>query len=213
MRFRLASCAILSLALVPLMAHGRGVTLLRTPDHGLQPQAVLDAQGTLHLLYFKGDPNGGDLFYRRRPPGKSEFSAPLPVNSRSGSALAIGTIRGAQLAIGRAGRAHVAWNGPVPKNGGFMQAPMLYTRLNDAGTAFEPERDVITSARGLDGGGSVAADNQGSVFVLWHAPIPGSTNGEAGRGVFVARSRDDGGSFAPEHLASPRNAGACGCCG
>jgi hypothetical protein len=33
------------------------------------------------------------------------------VNSQPESAIAAGTIRGAQLAIGKAGRVHVAWNG------------------------------------------------------------------------------------------------------
>jgi hypothetical protein len=94
-----------------------------------------------------------------------------------------------------------------------MEAPMLYTRLNDAGTAFEPERDVITFARGLDGGGSVAADDQGKVYVAWHAPKPGNTNGEAGRAVFMARSTDDGKTFSPEKLATEKPTGACGCCG
>ena len=42
---------------------------------------------------------------------------------------------------------------------------MLYTRLNDAGTAFEPQRDLIRMARGLDGGGAVAADGVGNVYV------------------------------------------------
>jgi prepilin-type processing-associated H-X9-DG protein len=91
------------------------------------------------------------------------------------------TIRGAQMALGKYGRVHIAWNGHAPEKGSYMEAPMLYTRLNDAGTAFEPERDVITFARGLDGGGSVAADDQGNVYVAWHAPKPGNTNGEAGR--------------------------------
>jgi hypothetical protein len=94
-----------------------------------------------------------------------------------------------------------------------MKAPMLYTRLNDAGTAFEPERDVITKARGLDGGGSVAADEMGNVYVFWHAPKPGNTNGEAGRAVFFARSTDEGKTFAPEKLATDKPTGACGCCG
>ena len=35
---------------------------------------------------------------------------------------------------------------------------MLYTRLNDTGDAFEPQRNVIQKRVGLDGGGSVAAD-------------------------------------------------------
>ncbi len=189
------------------------VTLLRTPNGGIQPQAVADSRGGLHLIYFKGDPAAGDIFYVQRPPGEQSFSAPLQVNHRPGSAMAIGSIRGAQLAIGKNGRVHVAWNGPAPKQGSYLEAPMLYTRLNDAGTAFEPERNMITSARGLDGGGSVAADRQGNVYVMWHAPIPGNTNGESGRAVFVAHSVDDGRTFAAEKPAITTPTGACGCCG
>ena len=189
------------------------VTLVRTPDGGIQPQAALDRQGVVHLIYYKGDARNGDIFYVRQQSGQEKFSKPIQVNTHPGSATAAGTIRGAQMALGRNGRVHVAWNGHAPENGSHMKAPMLYTRLNDAGTAFEPERDVITFARGLDGGGSVAADNQGNVYVFWHAPKPGNTNGEAGRAVFVARSADDGKTFAPEKLATDKPTGACGCCG
>src|SRR5207253_208395 len=31
------------------------VTLLRVPNGGIQPQAITDARGTLHLIYIKGD--------------------------------------------------------------------------------------------------------------------------------------------------------------
>jgi hypothetical protein len=40
-----------------------------------------------------------------------------------------------------------------------------------------------------------------------------STNGEAGRALFVARSTDEGKTFAPEVLATDKPTGACGCCG
>lgn len=210
---------LIRLVLICFVCHGTAtagsgrVTLVRTPHGGIQPQALADAKGVVHLIYYKGSPGNGDIFYVRQQPGQSGFSEPIQVNTRSGSAIAAGTIRGAQLAIGRNGRAHVAWNGHAPLNGSYMEAPMLYTRLNDAGAAFEPERDVITFARGLDGGGSVAADDQGNVHVFWHAPKPGNTNGEAGRAVFVARSADEGKAFAVEKLATPKPTGACGCCG
>src|SRR5437016_3895071 len=87
------------------------VEVVATPDGGIQPQAVVGAKGALHLIYFKGDPAAGDLFYVRRDPGSSGFSAPVRVNSQPGSAIAIGTIRGGQLALGRSGRVHVVWNG------------------------------------------------------------------------------------------------------
>src|SRR6185436_1526088 len=53
----------------------------------------------------------------------------------------------------------------------------------------------------------------GDVYVTWHAPQPGNTNGEAGRAVFIARSSDEGKTFSRETVASPKPTGACGCCG
>src|SRR5207244_12151067 len=90
------------------------------------------------------------------------------------------------------GRIHVAWNGsvslpPDPASSGAQRLPMLYTRLNDAGTAFELERNLIQSSYGIDGGGAVAADRSGRVYVFWHAPAPG-LKGEANRRVWMARS-------------------------
>src|SRR5580765_7211653 len=189
------------------------VTTLRTPENGIQPQAAVDAQGVVHLIYFKGDPKGGDIFYTRRERGQREFSKAIQVNSHARTAIAIGTIRGAQLAIGKNGRVHVAWDGMgegVSALPGSRkdQSPLFYTRLNDAGTAFEPERNVITYAYGLDGGSSVAADPQGNVYVVWHAPGPGNTNGEAGRAVFIARSSDDGKTFQRETAALVQTTGA-----
>ena len=174
----------------------------------------MDSAGAFHLVYFQGEAKAGNIFYARQSPGESGFSKPMPVNSQSDSAIAVGTIRGAHLAVGRKGRIHVAWNGSQPNaTDGHEGVPMLYARLNDAGTAFEPERDLMTFTGGLDGGGTVAADDQGNVYVLWHGSPPGNSAGEAGRAVFVARSSDDGKTFAREKQANPKPTGACGCCG
>jgi hypothetical protein len=177
--------------------------LLRVPNHGIQPQVAVDGKGVVHLLYFKGEPAGGDLYYTTSRDG-AHFKQPLRVNSQAGSAVAIGNIRGGHLALGKGGRAHLAWNGshkarPLAPGKG---QPMLYTHLNNAGTAFEPQRNLIKSAVGLDGGGSVAADGAGNVYVFWHAPAPGK-KGEDNRKVWVAVSTDDGKTFAAERSASP----------
>src|SRR5262249_26318761 len=87
------------------------IKLVRVPNEGIQPQVALDDRGTMHLIYYKGDAKGGDVFYVTSKDGGSTFSAPLRVNNVPESAVAAGTIRGAQLAIGRNGQVHVAWNG------------------------------------------------------------------------------------------------------
>ncbi len=206
-------CAVLSFA-APASADSKLVTLLKTPNHGIQPQAVMDAKGTLHLLYFQGDPKGGNLWYVRRDIDKPTFSVPLRVNSQDGSAIAIGTIRGGQLAVGKNGCADVAWNGSgqaLPKNP-LAGVPMLYARLDDAGTAFEPQRNLMTRTAHLDGGGTVAADGAGNVYVAWHAMKDREGN-ETNRQVWLSISKDDGQTLAPEKPAWDEPTGACGCCG
>jgi hypothetical protein len=190
------------------------VTLRRVPHGGIQPQVAVDKKGVVHLVYFKGDPAAGDLYYVRSPDGGDQFFVPLRINRQPGSAVAIGNIRGAHLALGKNGRVHVAWNGSSkagPK-AGQNRFPMLYTRMMDSGAAFEPERNVIDAAWGLDGGGSVAADEAGNVYVTWHAPDPG-TRGEENRHVWVVHSTDEGRTFAPEKSVDVDRTGVCGCCG
>jgi hypothetical protein len=190
------------------------VTVLRVPNQGLQPQVAMDGKGIVHLIYFRGDAAAGDIFYVHSEDGGTTFSSPLRVNSQPGSAIAIGNIRGAHLAVGKNGRVHVAWNGSdkAEPKGPDGASPMLYTRLNDAATAFEPQRNIIQSAVGLDGGGSVAADESGNVYVAWHAPAPGGA-GEDQRRVWIAHSSDEGDHFSREQPAYSQATGACGCCG
>jgi hypothetical protein len=189
------------------------VELKRVPDGGIQPQVVVDPQGIVHLIYFKGDAGKGDLFYVKSSDAGQTFSRPIRVNSQSGSAIATGNIRGGQIAVGKEGRLHVAWNGSMqaePKVGN--STPMLYARLDDSGAAFEPQRNIIQNNPGLDGGGTVAADLKGNVYVTWHAPESG-TKGEDNRRVWVARSSDEGKTFTAEKAAFADPTGACGCCG
>jgi hypothetical protein len=183
---------------------------LRVPNKGIQPQVVVDGKGVLHLIYFQGDPRHGDIFYVRSDNEGGRFSRPLRVNSEPGDAIAIGNIRGAHLAVGKNGRVHVAWTGSGRR--GPSDQGMFYTRLNDEGTAFESQRNVIESAKTPEGG-SVAADDSGDVYVVWHTLEPETKGGEESRRVWVATSIDDGKTFAPEKAVFGRDTGVCGCCG
>ncbi len=46
---------------------------IETPGGGVQPQAVVDAEGVIHLVFLRGKADGSDVFYSSRKPGESAF--------------------------------------------------------------------------------------------------------------------------------------------
>ena len=190
---------------------GVAVRTVRVPDGGIHPRARADDAGRVHLIYVKGDPMRADLFYARSDDSGKTFSQPLRVNSHPESVIITGTIRGPHLALGRGGRPHVAWmgSGKAEPKGAGKSIPMLYTRLNDAGDGFEPQRNVIQHKPGLDGGGSVAADREGNVYVAWHAPDAGGTDHAGGGGHASKKDEPRGGDKqAPQKHQRPAGHGA-----
>ena len=206
---------------LPKQAPQPQVSVRRVPNGGIQPQAVTDSTGVVHLLYYSGNPAHGDLYYVTSADAGLTWSVPMRVNSQPETAIALGTIRGGQIAIGKNRRVHVAWNGSskAEPHGRHdtettqADAPMLYARLNNAHTAFEPERNLMMKTFGLDGGGTVAADMNGHVYVGWHGKDRGARSGESGRQVWIAISSDEGKTFSQERAAIDQPTGACGCCG
>jgi hypothetical protein len=162
------------------------------------------------IAYLKGADGGADLFYARR--GGSQWSAPIRIG-KPGTAVPAGTIRGPQLAVGKGGRVHIVWFGSKQSgmNGPEGSAPLLYTRTDDSGTAFEPERNLMQVTTALDGGPGVAADGEGNVYVAWQAGEK-KGQGEAARRLWIARSTDEGKSFSKEAPAWDEPTGACPCC-
>lgn len=179
------------------------------PDGGIQPQVVAGAGGVIHVAYFVGDPAGGDWQYVKWTPGGT--SPRIRINSRSGRAVAVGTVRGVQLALGRTGRLHAVWNGAArtsPGSGGGM--PLLYASFYPGQQNFTPQRNLTTWSGDVDGGGTIAADGDGGVYASWHANPAGTSDAE--RAVYLSRSFDDGASFAREERISADRSGACACC-
>ena len=199
-----ALCAVAAL----LSAAGCGpavlsdaVTLLRLPEGGRLPSALVDDEGVVHVVYFQGEPRAGDLLHVQRAPGDAEWSEPRYVNSEAETAVGIGPIDGGQVALGADGRLHVVWF----KLG---RTEFLYTRSNDAGTGFE-RQFTLAGGEGVEAGPAVAADRDGGVYVFWHTGAPPDSE----RAVWMAVSHDNGSSFEPARPVSPAAEGACDCCG
>ena len=219
-------CLAVALALAGLAAADGSaprIAVVATPGGGVQPQVAVGRDGVVHLVYLRGDPKAADVFYTRWDPQTRRFATPTRVNRRPGAAVAMGTIRGAQISLGKDDRVHIVWNGSSraqprgtlnpaqPADSPYNGAPLLYTR-NRPGGGFEPARNLMGRTFGLDGGGSVAADGRGNVYVAWHAQSSGAPKGEAGRRVWLARSSDGGKTFSTAAAVNPRGTGACGCC-
>src|SRR5258708_16138306 len=129
------------------------VVLQQLPEGGIQPQAAVDSKGIVHVVFFKGKPEAGDLYYYKYPAslGPAAANIPMRVNSQPQTAIAAGTIRTEQIAVGQGDRLHVVWNGVGPKAAnGYSTLYMAYARLNESGTAFEPQRNLCKWTGNLD---------------------------------------------------------------
>lgn len=176
------------------------VELQRAPEGELQPQALVDADGIVHLLTLAPDVGDGELRLRSSEDGGFTWHPPLEVGSGVASD---GRTRGGRMALGREGRLHVAWQGSAGAQPRASDAadPLLYTRLDDAGQAFEPQRNVASAHAFPDHGCAIAADGSGTVWIAWHAP-GGAVDEERERVLWLARSPDDGATFEPERAIS-----------
>ena len=162
----------------------------------LQPQAVLGADGILRVVGVTAGNDGSDVIYRQRG-ADGVFSAPRVVNDQPKAATCIGSIRGARLALGRDGIAHIAWNAQDGR--GFW-----YSR------DFAPARNLLGANDAVDGGGAITADGTGRLAIVFHHQ--GGGTGEAGRQVSAVTSDDDGVTLSPTRRLAVPAVGVCGCC-
>jgi hypothetical protein len=194
---------MLALALIALCVPQKAappvVELQPAPEGEIQPQVRVDAEGLLHLLTFAPEVGAGEVRYRTSEDAGFVWAPPLRVGA---GAAVDDTRRGARIALGRAGRPHVAWPG-APDGA----AALLYTRLDGAGGAFETPRDVVTGPAAPDAACAIAADGSGRVWLLWSAP--GATDEELSRSLWIARSNDDGATFEAARALVDEPVGAC----
>ncbi len=190
------------LAAVAVAAHPSIITI-HTPNQGRVPEVALDKKGVLHLVYGKEQ----DGYYvQSRDSGKT-FSAPVQVNQRAGT-ITVGAERGVKIAIGKDGVIHAVWLGHYQKGGGIW-----YTRSTDGGKTFAPERNVQDTNVGSDSP-AIVADASGHVLVFWlDARLPKDAENPVTEAIILARSTDNGATFARNEIVKYDFAGrACACC-
>ena len=183
-----------------------GVMVIETPDGGIQPQAAIDAKGVIHLIYFQGLPSSGDLFYAPRGPSETRFSPPTRVNSQPRRRYRDGDDPWRPDRDGQRGKSprrlerldRRPAQEPLPWPTDALHT--LQLRRDRIRAAAEP--DAATTV--LDGGGTIAADGEGNVYVAWHARSKGAPAGEAGRRMWLTHSEDEGATFPPEEPAWDR---------
>lgn len=202
--FRLFSMVLL-LSAWAIAAQGE-VLIKATPDNGVQPRLTLDANGGVHLLYFKKRLNTpaareGNLYYRQYDVETGRFGLAVKVSS-SAFAMQTFSIARAAMAITDDGRIHVMWYYP-------RTAEFIYSRSNPERTAFEQQRSMVENFReGIDAGGDLAAIGS-QVALVWGA---GDLQAEDERTMFARFSHDAGESFGEEIMLSNPDLGACACC-
>ncbi len=189
------------------------VSFASLPAGSVQPEVAVDGSGRIHSIWLSGEARSADVFYQRRNPDGTTSGEPVRVNHQPGSAIAIGTVRGARIAVGDGGEVHVIWVGSTSIEPKLPTgAPLLYSRLLPGSSGFEVERNLMTHTRDLDGGAAIAVEGKNRLYVFWHAGEVGKKTDEATRRVYMSRSLNGGESFAAEGSIDDGE-GACGCCG
>lgn len=169
--------------------------------------ATLDAQGRLWLAQVKDK----ELRVSRSADGGQNFSAPLKALPEPEAVTADGENR-PKIVVGADGVVHLSWTQNL---GERMTAFIRYARSTDDGLSFTPpatlnsDRQIISHR--FD---SLSADGKGGVAVAWldaRARSGKSAKGspETQVGVYAARSRDGGASFARDRLVANHS---CQCC-
>lgn len=201
---------LLSLIFFPIKVFAEPeIYFVAVPDGGIQPQVAVDSRGTVHLIYFKGDPLHGDLYYvTKAPRANGKFSNPIRINSIEQSVVCKGTIRGGQLALGKNDSVCVTWNSS--EKAPDYKHYVGFSKYDSSKNSFAPQRMLGLKDIEMDGGDTIAADASGNIFMFWHAS---KVNEEEAQGrIYMTKSTDFGKNFsAPQAIDLPTR-GACGCC-
>src|SRR6516165_7227117 len=169
------------------------VTTIPCPVHGQPAAARADTDGTIHLVYRKGN---SPRYTRSTDNGKT-FSAAIPVADQQSRKPGL-EFDVWDLAVGKAGQIHVAlgtnaWKLKLPQE----QWGFHYATLLPGAKEFQPVRNINHKP---SEGFSLAADDSGRVTACWLCDK-----------LFANVSRDHGKTFAP-FVEINKSYDPCNCC-
>ena len=180
-------------------APATSIEAIKVPNNGVQPFAMTDKAGVIHMIYYRGT----DLYYVTRK--NSTWSTEKQISGAREKGTIMGPISTPKLAIGKNGRVHISWF-----RFGRQKSRFYYARMADNRVEFEKTVQFVQHhAVGTETPAAVVADTQGHVALIWHA---GNFQQEEKRGIFMRFSKDEGKTFAAETRISGEQAGACACC-
>ncbi len=172
------------------------VRFARLPGGGQQPRLAFAADGTPHVLFFRGEGETGDLFLCRTSDEAESFTDAVQVNSSAGAVGAPEGKHGAAIALGPDGRIHVVWTD--------RGQSLRYARSEPEGKSFEPERELLPKER--IGRSAALAVDQSSVFIFYGALDREVEEGdEPQASPWLLRSRDGGETFEEARTVGEKN--------
>jgi len=157
----------------------------RVPENGLFPR-VAYRDGAVVVLYFRGDPAGGDLVLARSGDEGVSFSEGVRVNPEEGSVVALETFHPGGVDLGPDGLAHVAWISAA-------DGPRLYY-VHESAEGLAPVLDLGAPA-GLAGNVALAVGPDGRVFLFYSTATPDPQGGEDPVTELWSRRSPDGVHF------------------
>jgi hypothetical protein len=177
------------------------VTVLRTPSSSLVPQAVVDGNGALHIVYGLNH----NAYYIRSTNNGAAFTAPVKVNSSGTVETEMGE-RGPKLAVGRDGVIHVVW---VDDWAPGVNTYVRYARSLDGGATFQPLQ-AVSSMSGVDGV-TLTADGASNVIAFWHVMVNPTPSEPEATWLHLSRSTNNGASFGSSDKVSISNHNGLAC--
>jgi hypothetical protein len=196
----LAGPAIPSLAADVAATHA-AVRVVNAPAGSFVPDVAMDAAGVLHMVYALNR----NAYYVRSRDNAVTLTSPVQVNSEGTVEFKMGE-RGPKLAVAGDGVIHVVWADCWSPG---VKTFVRYARSTDGGRTFERPKTVF-SISGVDGD-TVAADGSGNVLVFGHTAHPPQQLIPQATWLHVARSTDNGVTFAPEEHVKIANLSGLAC--